>query len=173
MIVDDAHDVLLEEGFHGLRGVERVEADGSCHGQEQLGGELAIELGQRDQHEIGARPDVQGVLFDLEAAVDAVLAQFLLDGVDQTAFDRIKRQLRADEVYARDNVNGLAREYGAALTSGLTVADVQAWPDLLQAVTPKDVMAAAHEVLNRDNAVTGWLQRKDDSNDDTKSGVNQ
>lgn len=120
-----------------------------------------------------AVPTPDTSLVDLEAAVDAVLAQFLLDGVDQTAFDRIKRQLRADEVYARDNVNGLAREYGAALTSGLTVADVQAWPDLLQAVTPKDVMAAAHEVLNRDNAVTGWLQRKDDSNDDTKSGVNQ
>jgi zinc protease len=90
-----------------------------------------------------------------------VLADFLKNGVDQTAFDRIKRQLRADEIYARDNVDGLARDYGSALTSGLTVADVQAWPDILQAVKPEDVLAAARDVLNRNNAVTGWLERPD------------
>jgi zinc protease len=38
------------------------------------------------------------------------------------------------------------------------VADVQAWPDVLQAVTEDDVMAAARMVLNRNQAVTGWLQ---------------
>ncbi len=111
-----------------------------------------------------AVPTPDTSLADLESAVDDVLAQFLADGVDQLAFDRIKRQLRADEVYGRDDTNGLAREYGASLTSGLTVADVQAWPDILQAVTPDDVMAAAREILVRTNAVTGWLQRQDDSN---------
>jgi len=110
-----------------------------------------------------AVPTPDTSLADLESAVDEVLAQFLANGVDQVAFDRIKRQLRADEVYGRDDTNGLAREYGASLTSGLTVADVQAWPDILQAVTPDDVMTAAREVLNRGNAVTGWLQRQDAS----------
>jgi len=110
-----------------------------------------------------AVPTPDTSLADLEIAVDEVLAQFLANGVDQVAFDRIKRQLRADEVYGRDDTNGLAREYGASLTSGLTVADVQAWPDILQAVTPDDVMTAAREVLNRGNAVTGWLQRQDAS----------
>lgn len=108
-----------------------------------------------------AVPTPNTSLTDLENAVDGVLADFLKNGVDQAAFDRIKRQLRADEVYARDNVDGLAREYGSALTSGLTVADVQAWPQILQAVTPDDVMAAARDVLNRKNAVTGWLERQD------------
>ena len=116
-----------------------------------------------------AVPTPNTSLSDLEAAIDGVLAQFLKDGVDQTAFDRIKRQLRAEEIYARDNVDGLAREYGSSLASGLTVADVQAWPDILQAVTPQDVMSAAHDILNRNNAVTGWLQRKDD----IKAEVNQ
>jgi zinc protease len=104
-------------------------------------------------------PDVS--LAEMEAAVDAVIAKFLTDGVDQEAFDRIKRQLRADEIYARDNVAGLARTYGAALTGGLTVVDVQAWPDVLQAVTPEEVMVAAREVLNRKNAVTGWLMKEE------------
>jgi zinc protease len=85
----------------------------------------------------------------------------LIDGVNLQAFERIKRQLRAAEIYARDDVNGLARTYGSALTSGLTVDDVQAWPQVLQDVTPEDIMAAARDVLVRRNAVTGWLLRED------------
>ena len=105
---------------------------------------------------------VPGVtLAEMESAIDAVITKFLQDGVEPEAFERIKRQLRASEIYARDNVEGLARQYGTALTSGLTVADVQAWPDVLQAVTPEDVMQAAREVFNRNNAVTGWLERAD------------
>ena len=69
--------------------------------------------------------------------------------------------MRASEIYARDNVEGLAREYGTALTSGLTVADVQDWPEILQAVTPEEVMQAARDVFVKTNAVTGWLQRDD------------
>ena len=70
---------------------------------------------------------------------------------------RIKRQVRAAEIYGRDDVQGLARQYGSALAVGLTVKDVQDWPDILQAVTADQVMAAAHQVLDRHNAVTGYL----------------
>ena len=35
-------------------------------------------------------------------------------------------QLRAAQVYARDDVDSIANRYGRALTQGLTVADVQA-----------------------------------------------
>ena len=43
---------------------------------------------------------------------------------------------------------------------GLTVKDVQDWPKALQEVTVDDVMTVAHEVLNRDHAVTGYLVPK-------------
>lgn len=99
-----------------------------------------------------------GVSLDAaEAALDAAVAQFLTDGVDPEALDRIKMQLRAQQIYARDNVSGLANRYGEALANGLSVADVQAWPELLQSVTAHDVMTAAREVLDRRNAVTGLL----------------
>jgi zinc protease len=96
-------------------------------------------------------------LADAEAAMDKVMADFLTDGVDPAALARIKTQIRAADIYARDNVDGLARRYGEALTSGLTIADVQEWPDILQAVTAEDVLAAAREVLDRRQSVTGWL----------------
>jgi zinc protease len=41
----------------------------------------------------------------------------------------------------------------------LTVEDVQAWPDLLQAVTEEQIIAAAKEVLRPEASVTGWLMR--------------
>lgn len=97
-------------------------------------------------------------LADAEAALDAALADFLDEGIDPDLFESLKTRLRASEIYARDNVQGLARRYGAALTSGLTVDDVQAWPEVLQAVTEQDVIAAARSLLDRDRAVTGWLQ---------------
>ena len=92
-----------------------------------------------------------------EAAMDKVVATFLETGPDPEDFARIKTQIRAAEIYGRDNVDGLARTYGEALTVGLSVKDVQDWPAILAAVTPEDVMAAAAEVLNRNSAVTGYL----------------
>ena len=100
-------------------------------------------------------PDVD--LETAEADLDAAIARFLEAGVDEEALDRIKMQVRAEQIYERDDVAGMARVYGSALSSGLTIEDVQAWPGILQAVTPEQIMEAAHEVLNRDHAVTGLL----------------
>lgn len=95
-----------------------------------------------------------------EAALDKVLADFLESGVDPADLERIKTQVRAAEIYARDDVGDLARTYGAALAVGLTVQDVSDWPKILAEVTEADIMAAARGVLRRENAVTGWLETK-------------
>ena len=96
-------------------------------------------------------------LSDAEAAMDQVIADFMQNEIDPARIDSIRTQLRASEVYALDDVQGLARRYGAALTQSLTVADVQAWPDILQSVTEADIKAAAAKVFNRDQSVTGWV----------------
>ncbi len=102
---------------------------------------------------------VPGVsLADAEAALDAVIADFLKTGVNADELARIKTQVRAATIYARDDAGGLARSYGQALTVGLTVQDVQDWPDVLQSVTADEIMAAAAEVFDKRRAVTGWLQ---------------
>lgn len=101
---------------------------------------------------------VPGVsLDDAEAALDATIARFLAEGVDMEQFERLKTQLRASLIYKQDNIEGLAREYGADLAIGLSIEDIEAWPDVLAAVTPKDVMAAARSVFDKSNAVTGHL----------------
>ncbi|MEC7258908.1 MAG: insulinase family protein, partial [Pseudomonadota bacterium] len=63
---------------------------------------------------------------------------------------------------ARDNVDGIGNRYGRALTSGLTIQDVQDWPDILQAVTADQIMQAAAEVFRDEGSVTGWLTRPEE-----------
>lgn len=98
-------------------------------------------------------------LEEAEADMDRMIARFLEEGVDEALFERLKMQLRASEIYAKDSLQGLARRYGEGLTSGLTVEDIQAWPDVLRAVTPEDVMAAAEALFDRRRAVTGYTMR--------------
>ena len=94
--------------------------------------------------------------------MDQAVADFIAEGVNEEDLDRIKMQLRAAQTYARDNVDGIGNRYGRALTSGLTVEDVQAWPDILQAVTGDEIIAAAREVIQPETSVTGWLMHDDE-----------
>ncbi len=106
---------------------------------------------------------VPGVsLEEAEAALDQAIAEFIEEGVDPEKLDRIKRQIRASEIYALDNVRGLANRYGSGLTSGLTIEDIEAWPDILQAVTGEDIIAAAKMVFDRRKAVTGYMMQSEE-----------
>ena len=96
-------------------------------------------------------------LSQAEAAMDAAIAAFLDAPIDPALMESLRTQLRASEIYAKDNVQGIARRYGAALTQGLTIKDVQDWPQILQEVTEADIKAVAAKVLNRDQSVTGWV----------------
>lgn len=99
-------------------------------------------------------------LQEAEDALDAAIAEFIEEGVDSAQFERIKTQIKAAEIYARDDVESAARRYGTALTTGLTVQDVQAWPDVLMAVSKEDVINAAKALFQDNNAVTGWLMKE-------------
>ncbi|KKM78385.1 hypothetical protein LCGC14_1360510 [marine sediment metagenome] len=100
-------------------------------------------------------------LQEAEDAMDAAIASFMKKGVDPDQLDRIKQQIRAEQIYARDDADSVANRYGSALAIGLTVQDVQDWPDVLEAVTAEDIMQAAKDVFNREASVTGWLMREE------------
>ena len=98
-----------------------------------------------------------------EDAMDQVLADFIDTGPDPAHLARIKRQIRAEVIFALDDQAGQARRYGEALTSGLTVADVAAWPGALDAVSAEDVIRVAKMVFDRRKSVTGWLMGEGDA----------
>jgi len=107
------------------------------------------------------KPDVS--LEEAEGRMDATLQFLLENGVDPERLARSKATLLADAIYAMDSQRGLAQRYGAALTSGLTVEDVAAWPDILQAVTEADILAAARDVLDIRHSVTGYLMGEEET----------
>ena len=101
-------------------------------------------------------------LEEAEAALDKALADFMERGVDMEQLERIKMQLRASQIYQQDNVDGIANRYGSALAVGLSVKDIQDWPEILQSVTADEIMEAARDVLRPESSVTGWLMRQDE-----------
>jgi len=101
-------------------------------------------------------------LQEAEEALDDALADFIQTGVDAEELARIKMQLRAAEIYERDNVDRIGNRYGRALASGLTIEDVQAWPQILQSVTEEEIIEAARAVLRPESSVTGWLMRDEE-----------
>ena len=59
-----------------------------------------------------------------EDALDHAILEFIETGVDQDKLECLKMQFRASEIYARDNVKGLANTYGMTLASGLRLEDI-------------------------------------------------
>jgi zinc protease len=104
-------------------------------------------------------------LAQLEGAIDSVIAEFIEKGVTAEELERSKNRLIADSVYAQDSQSTLARWYGAALTTGLTVEQVKTWPDRVRAVTADDVRNAARQWFDKRRSVTGYLVRQTDPKD--------
>ena len=94
---------------------------------------------------------------ELDAAFDAAVDGFIAEGVSAEELERGKTRLVAEAVYAQDSQASLARWYGASLATGQTIADVQAWPARIEAVTAEQVVEAAKQWLDRRRAVTGYL----------------
>lgn len=92
-----------------------------------------------------------------EAELDRVLQKFLKDGPNAADLERVKTSIRAAKIYARDSAHGRAYDYGQGLATGLTIEDVNDWPDILSAVTAEDVSKAAEALLSSKATVTSWL----------------
>ena len=107
-------------------------------------------------------PVVGVSLEEAESVLDEAVAEFLAEGVDAGELERIKTRIRASEIYARDDISNLARLYGAGLTAGLSVEDVDAWPGVLQEVTEEEILSAARRHLDLRRAVTGFARRSEE-----------
>ena len=106
---------------------------------------------------------VEGVsLEEAESLLDEAIAEFLEEGVDAEELERIKTQIRASEIYARDEISNLANLYGRGLVTGLSVEDIDVWPDILQAVTEEEILSAARRHFDRRRAVTGFARRSEE-----------
>ena len=94
---------------------------------------------------------------ELEQAIDGVIAELKDTGVTQEELDRARGSYIAEFVYTTDSQSRMARHYGWRLATGMSVADVEAWPERLNKVTVEDIRAVARKYLVDNDSVTGIL----------------
>ena len=109
------------------------------------------------QFMISASPKPGVEFAQVEQVIDDVIADLGQNTVRAEDLDRVKTQLIAEAIYAQDNQATLARWYGGALTTGLSIDDIRSWPDRIRAVTAEQVRDAAQKWLDKKRSVTGYL----------------
>ena len=93
----------------------------------------------------------------VEAAIDAILADVLKNGVTQKELDRVRNQAIAERVYTLDNQAALARMAGVALTTGLSARSIFDRDVEMEKVTLDDIKLAAAKIIVLKRSVTGIL----------------
>ncbi|ARJ64413.1 zinc protease [Magnetospirillum sp. ME-1] len=111
----------------------------------------------RTAFHVAASPRPGVPLDKLEALIEQELARIVKEGFSAAEVERSKARLRASAVYGRDSLHTGAQTLGQALASGLSVDEVEAWPERIKAVTPEQVAKAAAAVFNPAASVTGLL----------------
>lgn len=116
-----------------------------------------------------ATPKPGVTLPQLEDAMDAAIAVIADEGISASELERAKTRMIADVVYDQDNQATLARWYGTALTTGMSVESVRTWPDRIRTVTADAVRAAARQFLDKRRSVTGYLIKEAARQEDKRS----
>jgi zinc protease len=104
-----------------------------------------------------AHPARGATIPQIEGAIGDQMKKLLDGGVTAEEVERAQNRLLAQAIYAEDSLASGPRLYGAVLSTGGSVDDVDDWPRRIAAVTPDDVLAAARHVWREDNAVTSLL----------------
>lgn len=94
---------------------------------------------------------------DLEVAADAEIKKLLDAGITAEEVARAKTSLQSSSIYARDSLRTAPNMIGRAVMTGSSVADVEAWPERIEAVTVDQVNAAARSVFDITHSMTSIL----------------
>ncbi|MBI3197846.1 MAG: insulinase family protein [Rhodospirillales bacterium] len=106
---------------------------------------------------VGVHPTPQRTVREIETAVNLEMKKLIDGGVTANEVERAQNQLLAAAIYAQDSLASGPRLYGAVLSTGGTMADIDAWPERIAAVTPAEVAAAAQSVWRDSGAVISLL----------------
>lgn len=99
-----------------------------------------------------------GVALDkAEAAYEAAMTAMLKDGITDADVARAKARMAARLAFAKDSPMSAARAVGTSLASGISLDDIENWPDALAKVTADQVRASARKLFAESSSATGVL----------------
>ena len=104
-----------------------------------------------------AQPRDAATLEELEAAVEAVIQRLKDAGITDAELRQAKDRLQAAAILARDAPTTGPRLIGGDLATGATLAEIQSWPERIEAVTVEQVNALLRRLLDEKRSVTGYL----------------
>ena len=96
----------------------------------------------------------------LETELRNTIKVFLKSGVSEKQLARAVNSMLANAVYARDSLSAAPNIIGQALSTGLTISDVEDWPERVKSVTIEDVNQASREILRSEISVTAILRKE-------------
>ncbi|MFY9288881.1 MAG: pitrilysin family protein [Alphaproteobacteria bacterium] len=96
---------------------------------------------------IGLTPNPGKDIKQLEKALRKELKRLAESGIDDATIVSARERLKRAAIFARDSLMMPGYSFGMALATGGTVEDVEAWPERIEAVTPKDVNAALKSLI--------------------------
>lgn len=108
-----------------------------------------------------AIPSPGTTLEKLEHAIEREIADLLLNGITREELKRTKRSMHAQAVYARDSLRAGPQVIGAALATGRTIKESEAWPQRIAAVNTTQILAAARALFVEKKSVTGLLHGRE------------
>lgn len=93
----------------------------------------------------------------IATAVDQVLEDFIRKGPTADELDRVKSGMIAQASYARDSVSAAAHLIGQALSVGLNVGNLEAWPAEIEKIESPDIVAGSKFLFRPERSVTAIL----------------
>ena len=150
LLLDDILGGGATSRLHRRLVIEEQAASGAGAGY--LG--TALDMGE---FTVSASALAGGDIDRVEALLRDEIARILELGVTEAELARSKRAMLAAAVYARDGLGAAPRVIGRALTTGRTIADVEAWPERIAAVDAAAVKDAARAVFVERRSVTAVL----------------
>ncbi|HEX2020908.1 MAG TPA: pitrilysin family protein [Aurantimonas sp.] len=122
---------------------------------------------EEGQFAVYGTPRGEASLDSVETAIAAEIEDIVENGITEDELERAKNRVRKNLIYLRDSQTSMARRYAAALSTGRTIADVEAWPERIDAVTVEEVHAVSRKYLQPRRSVTGYLLPE--ASDETRS----
>ncbi|MGI4851162.1 MAG: M16 family metallopeptidase [Janthinobacterium lividum] len=117
--------------------------------------------------EILMMPTPETSLTDLEKAVSAEIDQLMKNGVTQEEVQNAKDHMLSDLVYTQDNVTKAAHNLAYLHACGLSIDQIEAWPDSVKSVTPAQVNAVVKQIFSNPQHITGRLIPKQANTSET------
>jgi zinc protease len=93
----------------------------------------------------------------LEKAIDNEVRKIVDEGVTSDELEKAKNRFLKSVIFSRDSQSTMAQIYGASLTTGGTIEEIEEWPDRIRAVKPETVKAVAEKYLKANNTVTAYM----------------